>query len=100
LGVGDRAGSELRVTDPSLVDTAISLGLDQNTGSQQWLGYCGEIGSDGSPCVIQVTKANEQNMVTTEHSVRVTMNGNGEDWLISAVEPCTYWYDNTGGHCD
>jgi hypothetical protein len=78
----------------------VSLGLVQQPLTERWLGYCGETYSDGSPCTIQVTAPNAQNVNVTEHSVRVTMTQNGSEWLISEIDPCTLWHDALGSHCD
>lgn len=86
LRTDDEQTAASLVTDASLVDRARSLGLVQG-----YDGWCAQYGDREPPCVV----------VRPDYSgARVEMAPDGEDWLISGIEPCTYRYDSTGGHCD
>jgi len=100
LTIGDRIAAERWVVDSDLVNTAISLGLNQDPLDERWSGYCGNRYSDGSPCTVLINELGENNVIVTDRGVRLTMTQTGTDSLISAIEPCTYWYDDMGGHCD
>ena len=86
LGTGDDQTAASLVTDVSLLDRARTVLLDSRLPGP-WSGFCGE----EPPCTI---------VASDDRGARVEMVPDAEDWLISGIEPCTYRYDSTGGHCD
>jgi len=98
LSSGDQVAASSLVTDPSLLFTAQSLGLVRAADdATTWYWFC--TNKDGLafgpfmgwPCVLQ--KPDGSNF-------RFTFVESSDDWLISAIEPCTYTYGSGGGRCD
>ena len=86
LGMHDDQTATSRVTDISLLDSA-RIVLHDNRLTGPWSTGCEEI----PPCIITGGG---------DYWARVEMVPAGEDWLVSGIQPCKYWYDNAGGHCD
>ena len=97
LTAGDAAAASGLVTDPSIVATAQSLGLVRHPGETAWSWFCTD--SEGRafgpfvgwPCVVQSTQ---------DSGFRFSFVETEADWLISAIQPCTYTYGAGGGRCD
>jgi hypothetical protein len=98
LSSEDQAAASALVTDASIVITAQSLGLVRGPEDPTtWYWFCTDKEGRsfgpfiGWPCVLQRPDGS---------SLRFTFVQSSDDWLISAIEPCTYTYGGGGGRCD
>jgi hypothetical protein len=79
IGVGDIGAAGPLVTDPTLIQTAIDLGLTKDPAAPQWSGICGDGGPrSGPPCNIGAPDG---------RSWQVDMVQSGDSWLVSGVGP-------------
>jgi len=96
LALGDEAGASELATEPSLLTTAREAGLVRDPNEIEWLLNCtGGWRAEGpvvlGPCVLHKPDGT---------GVTIEFVQNTDNWLISAIEPCTYWYDERGvQHC-
>jgi hypothetical protein len=92
LSTDDVATADSLVNDPSLIEVAKGLGLVQDPPGQRWTAWCPSPGEDNEPpCKI---------VLPDSSGARVEMVSAGGDWLISGIQPCAFWSDSHGGHCD
>jgi hypothetical protein len=79
IGVGDTSNAGALVTDSTLVQTAIDLGLAKDPTAAPWTGLCGGIAAETPPPC---------NVVAPDgRSWTVDMMQSGDSWLVSGVGP-------------
>jgi len=79
IGVGDMSAAGALVTDPTLVKTAIDIGLTKDPQAAAWIGICGDGGpQSGPPCEVDLPSGED---------VQVDMMRSGDTWLVNGVVP-------------
>ena len=92
LSTDDYRTAASLVSDVSFLDSAKSLGLVQDPPGHHWTAWCGSPGGDTDPPCIVVTPDSS--------GARLEMVAEGAAWIISGIQPCAFWSDSHGGHCD